>query len=30
MDAGMQLPTPEQADAAQAEVFAARYTPIND
>ena len=27
MDAGMQLPTPEQADAAQAEVFAARYTP---
>jgi hypothetical protein len=27
MEAGMQLPTPEQADAAQAEVFAARYTP---
>jgi len=26
MEAGMQLPTPEQADAAQAEVFAARYT----
>ena len=27
MEAGMQLPTQEQADAAQAEVFAARYTP---
>jgi hypothetical protein len=27
MEAGMQLPTPEQADAAQTEVFAARYTP---
>jgi hypothetical protein len=27
MGAGMQLPTPEQADAAQAEVFAVRYTP---
>jgi hypothetical protein len=26
METGMQLPTPEQADAAQAEVFAARYT----
>ena len=26
MEAGMQFPTPEQADAAQAEVFAARYT----
>jgi hypothetical protein len=26
VEAGMQLPTPEQADAAQAEVFAARYT----
>jgi hypothetical protein len=25
-ETGMQLPTPEQADAAQAEVFAARYT----
>ncbi len=27
MESGMQLPTPEQADAAQTEVFAARYTP---
>jgi hypothetical protein len=27
MRSGMQLPTPEQADAAQTEVFAARYTP---
>jgi hypothetical protein len=27
MEAGMQLPTPEQADDAQTEVFAARYTP---
>jgi hypothetical protein len=26
VESGMQLPTPEQADAAQAEVFAARYT----
>ncbi len=26
MQSGMQLPTPEQADAAQTEVFAARYT----
>jgi hypothetical protein len=26
VEIGMQLPTPEQADAAQAEVFAARYT----
>jgi hypothetical protein len=26
MEAGMKLPTPEQADAAEAEVFAARYT----
>jgi hypothetical protein len=27
MQAGMQLPTPQQAEANQAEVFAARYTP---
>jgi hypothetical protein len=27
VEAGMQLPTPEQADAAQAEVFATRYSP---
>lgn len=26
LDTGMQLPTPEQAEAAQAEVFATRYT----
>jgi hypothetical protein len=26
VESGMQLPTPEQAEAAQAEVFAARYT----